>query len=567
MKYNLHSEHIKQRLFWSMVIIIGSIFFISVPLTLNSYQQYQESKHALAEISILKKLTDLSNLISKERAPTNNAMSSKTEALPRNILVLQKSRLELDKKIDETIQILKQNNYPNLANQLEYDLKVKLKNARDIADHYIESPEQRRSTKQFDYAIQQMYLAWGSIREILENFMMNSVGKTSELSNYYTIILLLTDLRDQAGRVASNIIAPLTYREKMPDENIARSLQTQYQTHYLWKLINTLQPEELKTQQYLHLHRQVKEKFINKSLPIVEQLISDSEQGVPYSFTAIELTNTLVDKYATVVRLQAYVINNCIPQVRNENHKMFRQFILSIVVSLISLMTALFTLIYARDRIFIPLIEARQKILMLANKNNDLKSNEESDTSISLFEAIQRLHSRLQQRDILEFQLHNIANTDALTGVSNRLALEQYVKLLDGHSEKLQNTGLIILDIDDFKKVNDSYGHIVGDQVIQFIANKLKSNLRTSDVIVRYGGDEFIIILDSIDAKDTVLVADKIRLDISNSEFVIPDTNEHLKLTVSAGVAVGATTWKELFDRADKSLFKVKVKGKNAVSE
>lgn len=567
MKYNLHSEHIKQRLFWSMVIIIGSIFFISVPLTLNSYQQYQESKHALAEISILKKLTDLSNLISKERAPTNNAMSSKTEALPRNILVLQKSRLELDKKIDETIQILKQNNYPNLANQLEYDLKVKLKNARDIADHYIESPEQRRSTKQFDYAIQQMYLAWGSIREILENFMMNSVGKTSELSNYYTIILLLTDLRDQAGRVASNIIAPLTYREKMPDENIARSLQTQYQTHYLWKLINTLQPEELKTQQYLHLHRQVKEKFINKSLPIVEQLISDSEQGVPYSFTAIELTNTLVDKYATVVRLQAYVINNCIPQVRNENHKMFRQFILSIVVSLISLMTALFTLIYARDRIFIPLIEARQKILMLANKNNDLKSNEESDTSISLFEAIQRLHSRLQQRDILEFQLHNIANTDALTGVSNRLALEQYVKLLDGHSEKLQNTGLIILDIDDFKKVNDSYGHIVGDQVIQFIANKLKSNLRTSDVIVRYGGDEFIIILDSIDAKDTVLVADKIRLDISNSEFVIPDTNEHLKLSVSAGVAVGATTWKELFDRADKSLFKVKVKGKNAVSE
>lgn len=567
MKYNLHSEHIKQRLFWSMVIIIGSIFFISVPLTLSSYKQYQESKNALAEISILKNLTDLSNLISRERAPTNNAMSSSQQTLPKSMLELQKSRIQLDKKIDETIQILNQNNYSKLADQLEYDLKVKLKNARETVDHYIESPPTQRSTKQFDYAIQQMYIAWGAIRQVLENFMMNSTGKTSELSNYYTIILLLTDLRDQAGRVASNIIAPLTYREKMPDENIARSLQTQHQANYLWNLINTLQPEELKTEQYLHLHRQVKEKFIDKSLPIVEQLISDSEQGVPYSFTAIELTNTLIDKYATVVRLQAYIINNCIPHVQNENNKMFRQFILSIVVSLISLITALFTLIYARDRIFVPLIEARQKILMLASKNNDGQHAEYNDTSISLFEAIQRLHSRLQQRDILEFQLHNIANTDALTGVSNRLALEQYVKLLDSHTEKLQHTGLIILDIDDFKKVNDSYGHIIGDQVIQFVANKLKSNLRTSDVIVRYGGDEFIIILDSIDAKDTVIVADKIRLDISESEFVIPETGKRLQISVSAGVAVGATTWKELFDRADKSLFKVKVKGKNAVSE
>ena len=567
MKYNLHSEHIKQRLFLSMVIIIGSIFLISVPLTLNSYHSYINSKNTLTEISILNKLTDISNLVSGERAPTNNVMSSTPENLAKKIEELQKNRNELDHEIENTIKILKQNNHLELAHQLESDLKVKLVDARKSVDEYIKLPPEERSAVQFDYVIKKMYVTWDSIRLVLENFIISSIGKTSDLSNYYTIILLLADLRDQAGRVASNIIAPLTFQKRLPDENIARSLQTQHQAYYLWDLINTIQSEKLKTPKYQQLHKQVKTEFINKGIPLVENLIDESLKNISYSLTSEELTNQLVGKYATVVNLQTYIIDTCIPYVQHENQKTFMQFIFSVIVSLISLITALFTLAYARNRIFEPLIEARQKILMLANKDHNGSSLEhDRDTQISLFEAIQQLQSRLQQRDILEFQLHNIANTDALTGVSNRLALEEYIHILEGHAGKLYNTGLIILDIDDFKKVNDTYGHIIGDQVIQFIANKLKLNLRSSDIIVRYGGDEFIVILDSISAEDTLLVADKIRRDISESDFIATDTGNMLQISISAGIAVGAQTWKELFDRADKTLLKVKVKGKNAVS-
>lgn len=568
MKYNSHSEDIKQKLFWSMVIIIGSISLISVPLTFNSYQSYDKAKGALTEISVLNQLTDLSNLVSKERAPTNNAMSSSPENLDENLKALALNRQYLDQKISDTIISLRENNYPYLANKLEHDLKITLAEGREAVDEYIKLAPSQRSASKLDHAIQKMYIAWNSIRSILEFFMVDAVDKSTNISNNYTIILLLTDLRDQAGRVASNIIAPLSFKEKISDDSIARSLQTKYQANYLWELINTIQPEQLKTPKYLELHWQVKEEFIDRGIPLVLTLIDQSQHNIPYSMTAIQLTDSMVNKYATVVNLQHYIIENSILTVREESTQAFRQLLLSITVSIISWIAALFTLIYARNKIFAPLIEARQRILMLANSNNrDGAYHEYNDSSISLFEAIQKLHSKLQQRDMLEFQLHNIANTDALTGVSNRLALYKYVQMLEGHVEKLSNTGLIVLDIDNFKKVNDTYGHTVGDQVIQFIASKLKANLRASDIIVRYGGDEFIVILDSIEAKDVLQIAEKIRRDISESEFTLTDSDQVIHISVSAGVAIGEKTWKELFDRADKSLLKVKVSGKNAVSE
>lgn len=564
MKYNLHSEHIRQRLFWSMVIIIGSIFLISVPLTIGSYQAYKKSEIALSEISVLRDITALSNKISKERAPANKAMSSTPDELSKNLADLKKYRKEVDEQIQTTIHILNKKGFNKTSNELRKNLEKSLTEGRKAVDQYIQlSPSQRTAT-QLDNAIKKMFVAWDSTRFILQSIVVQSIGKKTDIFNNYMLILLLADLRDQAGRVASNIMAAVTFQERIPDENIARSLQTQHQAYYLWEMINTLQPEQFKTKEYLNLHQKVKDEFFNKGIPIVTNLIYESQQKKPFSLTGTALTEAMVEKFSTVVNLQSYLLDNSMPSMQREYRKAFHQFIFSVLVSCISLITALFTLIYARNHIFIPLIEARQTILTLAHLKGD-EVNQQDD-SISLFEAIQKLQSRLQQRDVLEFQLHNIANTDALTNVSNRLALEKYVQILESHPEKLLHTGLIVLDIDDFKKVNDSSGHIVGDQVIQFVANKLKSNLRSLDLIARYGGDEFVIILDSIEPKDIMLVAEKIRRDIYESEFVVPETQEIMKVSISVGFAVGAMTWKELFERADRSLFRVKATGKNAVS-
>lgn len=565
MMAKLHSEQISRRLFISMIIIIGSLIFISVPLIVSSYQSYKKAERALIEISVLRNVAELTNNISRERAPANKVMSSTPADQARHLEELKQYRLQVDQQIQDTIQVLKQEGFITHAHHLSHQLKASLKQGRDAVDAYAATPPHLRGSAQFDQAIQKMFSAWDSSQHVLKHVMLDSVGKDTPVSIYYSVIFILSDLRDQAGRVASNVIAAVTFGEKIPEENLANSLQTQRQAYYLWDLVHTILPEAHKVPEYTVLHDQLKLEFLDQGIPIVKRLIDQSLRGEPYSLTGTQLTEVMVDKFSTVVDLQAYVLDYSLSLAEKDYRKALHKLILTIVVSLISLLAAIFTMVYARSEVFIPLIQARNQILMLSDYDDEVNSVPKSKRSVSLFEAIQKLKQRLEQRDILEFQLRNIANTDALTGVSNRMALEEYLKFLEHKPEKLTKTGLIIMDVDKFKHVNDTFGHIVGDQALKLIAKTLKANVRSSDLVVRYGGDEFLVVIDNIEFTEALYLADKLRCQIVKDEIYIPEINDYIKISISAGVAVGATSWSSLLEKADKHLFRAKARGRNAV--
>jgi diguanylate cyclase (GGDEF)-like protein len=165
----------------------------------------------------------------------------------------------------------------------------------------------------------------------------------------------------------------------------------------------------------------------------------------------------------------------------------------------------------------------------------------------------------------MESQLKKVANSDILTGVANRLALEEYINVLESKPEGLSETCVIVIDIDNFKFVNDQYGHIAGDQVITMIADQLKHNVRASDLIVRYGGDEFLVVIESIEMKAAKAIAESIRSGILKQNIMTSNVGELIQVSVSIGIAIGAETWLELLEKADQSLLKAKAKGKNIV--
>ncbi|MDO3664129.1 GGDEF domain-containing protein [Acinetobacter higginsii] len=562
----LRSEQISRRLFFCMIVIIFSIFYLSIPLIINSYQEYIKSEQTLNEITCLRTLVKTANKISRERAPSNKVMSSEPNVLLENQKELFEYRKIVDAEIDNSIEVLKQNGFRLIAYELETDLKVKLAAARAIVDAYASTPHAERTSKQYDHAILSMFSVWDESREFLTWLLVRSNSKNSKMSNYFTSILVLTDMRDQAGRVASNVMAPVTFGEKISDENRARSLQTQHQAIYLWELIDTIQPEQSKTLEYVDLYRRVKTEFLDKGLPIIARLLDESKNNKAYFLSGTQLTERMVGKFTPVMDLQNYILDYSIQVAVNENKFAKRQFIFTLIISSLSLLIAIFTMIYAKRKVFSPLIHARDMILRLSGTSDELPSGKNNkEEFFSLFEAIDKLKGMLKQRDAMELQLKQIANSDVLTGVANRLALDEYIQLLESKPEALSQTCVIAIDIDNFKFVNDQYGHIVGDQVISMIADQLKHNVRASDLIVRYGGDEFLVVIENIQMTAAKVVAESIRSAILKERIVIPNVAEPIHVSVSIGVAIGAKSWLELLEKADQSLLKAKAKGKNIV--
>lgn len=565
----IRSEYLSQNLYIAMSIIILSLCSLSIPLIVKSYRDYNKTNQALTEIQALQAVADLANKISRERAPANKLMSSNQQDFAKHVLELKLYRLTVDEQMKKTLEVLKHSNLPNLDLSLVDRLDEALTQGRQQVDAYAALPREQRNAETMDQAILKMFNAWDRSHDVLKDVIAVSEGKDTAVSNFYVQILLLADLRDQAGRAASNVMAHVAFKQPIPETNLARSLQTRKQVMYLWELIDTLQPERDKTEEFKVLHQAVYNEFLAKGLLIVERLMNESIYHRPYYLTGTQFTEAIVDKFSTVVELQNYLLKYSVEKAIIEKHKAQNILLTTVGISLISIFAALFTMIYARKRVFSPLIQAREILFDLSHSSirpNPMDTKDQPANMYSLFTAIQQLKQTLQQRDALEFRLKNIAHLDSLTGVANRYALNEYIKLLKNQPTQFSETCLMVIDIDHFKQVNDVYGHLMGDQVIQFVAEKLKENIRTSDLLVRYGGDEFIVLIENVGMERALKIAEKIRAEIYEAKSVDNLRCPDLKVSISIGVAIGATSWMALLEKADRALFQAKEQGKNKVA-
>lgn len=185
----------------------------------------------------------------------------------------------------------------------------------------------------------------------------------------------------------------------------------------------------------------------------------------------------------------------------------------------------------------------------------------------------QQIEKLATQVDSLKGELEKTQvqlQTDALTGINNRKALDDH---LEDQVERCHLRGtsfaLLMLDIDDFKRINDTYGHLIGDRVLLAFATKCRNSIRADDFIARYGGEEFVILLPGASLRNAKKKAKQICKSLADSRYTIDNagSNQVLSATVSIGVS---TLHKEdtsamVIERADKALYLAKNSGKNRV--
>ena len=183
------------------------------------------------------------------------------------------------------------------------------------------------------------------------------------------------------------------------------------------------------------------------------------------------------------------------------------------------------------------------------------------------------LHDELQEK-VVELEraredLKQLANTDGLTGLYNyRHFKEQLQQELTRATRYNLNVSLVIMDIDHFKHYNDRNGHPAGDAVLKKLSALLMTNVRSMDLAVRYGGEEFCLVLVETNKSAAGVAAEKIRKLIEDNSFEFEDSQPDGKLTISTGVATfpeDGTAFNELVEAADKRLYMAKQAGRNRV--
>lgn len=189
-----------------------------------------------------------------------------------------------------------------------------------------------------------------------------------------------------------------------------------------------------------------------------------------------------------------------------------------------------------------------------------------SDIQKQMFSEIERANSIITDLTTKVNQLERNSNLDSLTKVYNRRALTTYLEKLCAKGDIAYELHLLILDIDDFKVINDTFGHVAGDKVLIFIANILHNTLRDGDKVFRYDGEEFVIILNRITPAVCLDVTNRILNLIRSNQLIYQGNSLNVTMSIGATKYHTGDTPEDIITRADKALYKSKQGGKDQMN-
>jgi diguanylate cyclase (GGDEF)-like protein len=197
-----------------------------------------------------------------------------------------------------------------------------------------------------------------------------------------------------------------------------------------------------------------------------------------------------------------------------------------------------------------------------ARKPDALPESAQRELSMLALQAAEALvRTRLYE------QMERLATTDGLTGLLNRRTFNAQLTARLREAQRYRRPlSLLLLDIDHFKKVNDTYGHPAGDSVLRGVAQLAQKQARETDLVARYGGEEMALVLPETDARGAMVIAERIRATVAAAQH--PTEQGALKVTLSVGVATWPGAGEDaagLIESADRALYRAKQGGRNRV--
>ncbi len=218
------------------------------------------------------------------------------------------------------------------------------------------------------------------------------------------------------------------------------------------------------------------------------------------------------------------------------------------------------------------LVAAEEETTRLA-KGLDLGANDYIVRPIDRNELLARVQTQMRRKRLQDRLKENyqkslaLALTDGLTGLYNRRYFTAHLEgLMTRIADGAQGAAVLMLDVDFFKKINDTYGHAAGDTVLREVAHRLARNVRSFDLVARYGGEEFVVVMPETTLPIAAMVAERLRNAVADKPITLPERGSEISVTISIGIAIveerGDSATASL-SRADAALYEAKANGRN----
>ncbi|MDX3807886.1 GGDEF domain-containing protein [Bosea thiooxidans] len=548
----------------AVAIILLCSFGLGAAALSGYYQTYENSALGLSRLLAFRTVLDASLRASNERGPTN-------AALGRNLVgdSARAGGLELARQATDAA-IARLESSSELAEPLGA-LKQQLRRTRADVDTLLDRPWPERDPASVEQAINGMFAAYDLAQPLAGAAMTSMITHGSDRTGQAINARMIGELRDYSGRLGSYIVIAIAQGHPMTPEQKAAFFATKGRVLQLWQLLQQ-QIAVNGSPKVLEALRDTERGFMQDGLLLIETARNRLEQG-DIGLTTPGFTQAVVPTFAPIERLRAAYLDMTTRELEGRRDAAERALAFAAAATVITLAIELLLLLAGQRLLFSPLLQAREEVMRLADGQIEqaVATPFLRGEMRSLFDALVTLREKLIERDRLdadrsrlEQQLRRQADTDGLTGVLNRGALERLVPHL---AKTAEPTGLILLDLDHFKSVNDRHGHTAGDAVLRSAAQRLRAALREEDVLARFGGEEFAILVTARSGEPLATIATRLRQVIEAEPFDLPG-GQMIALTASLGTATAtahAEMWLALLKAADAALYEAKTLGRNRV--
>ncbi len=591
---------LKKLFLLTTLLLLSLVTAMLLRVSLQEYNTYRSAKAGLQVMQLTRLAMTIAEKTSLERGPASALLSSNPDGAAALRQILRHAREASDIAFAEAFAALKiqetqatqgtqgtqggqvsqrAQGMPGTALQIAATIlnraRDRLLSARLEIDRTATLPKANRDRATVAMATKDMVTAIDVTLEAVAVLSGYAGRIYPDLVDALVASQMAAELHEQAARLGAQLTFALTQQVPLEPEE-TRNIQIQQGR--IEQLLNLIWLHmfvgNMDTRQSAEL-AEVRLRFVEVGLPLVKTLSDVGADGKPYGIDAEGFAALYVPEMKPIVSLRDAMFRIANEGGKAARENAFRSLVFQLATGIAVLLIEISVFLFIRRRVLKPLISTNATLVDLSRGklDIDLPATSRNDEIGDMIHAVTALKNISIEKRALEQErersiedLKEASSIDYLTGLINRRAFSERAKAQLATAVRHQwEVTLIALDIDNFKSINDRYGHAQGDAVLVEVARRIQRTIRAPDVAARFGGEEFIVYAGECDSTAGFALAERIRMNVATSIFFHND--QPYSVTLSAGVisvpAAQITDFAPMIQQADDALYAAKNLGRN----